>query len=286
MLTLIACSYYKGVFTRETAWEIAYYRGKLSASLAHQRGAMMAVGLGIEEARDLVLRCCKQFPSVGISIACDNSPRSVTVSGDEDQILALKALLDQQGIFSRKLQVEIAYHSHHMMSIAQCYREKLGELTPSTAANEAPLMISTVTGTEVSNMDLCQGSYWVQNLISPILFTLALTKLGGTMALSTIVEIGPHAALRSPIHETIRELPNGQSAEYHSCLLRNTSASKSLLETLGRIFCSGISMILRQINQPGKASSNLTALCDLPAYSFDHSRTFWKEGRLSRESRF
>ena len=66
---------------------------------------MAAVGLGREEATKLLVD--------GVVIACENSPKSVTLSGDatkvEQVIQTLK--MEQPDVFCRLLRVEMAYHS-------------------------------------------------------------------------------------------------------------------------------------------------------------------------------
>lgn len=56
-----------------------------------------------------------------ISVACVNSPSSVTVSGDTTGLDELQELLRQEGVFERKLKVGVAYHSSHMQTITAQY---------------------------------------------------------------------------------------------------------------------------------------------------------------------
>ena len=59
-----------------------------------------------------------KIPSSMLSIACINSPKSITISGDSSQLEALQERLTAQNIFSQKLKVNVAYHSKYMDSIA------------------------------------------------------------------------------------------------------------------------------------------------------------------------
>ena len=109
----IAAAYAAGCFGMRSAILLAYYRGV--ASKAQRRpGAMAAVGLGYDE----VARLLKP----GVVIACENSPSSVTLSGDADALKSVLAAIDKEypQAFQRLLKVNKAYHSR------QCYQSFSG----------------------------------------------------------------------------------------------------------------------------------------------------------------
>lgn len=100
----IAAAYAAGAIGMKEALLVAFYRGVASD---HQRrpGAMAAVGLGREEVSDLLVR--------NVTIACENSRSSVTISGDTSGV---EAVLDrvrqyQPEALARRLKVDRAYHS-------------------------------------------------------------------------------------------------------------------------------------------------------------------------------
>lgn len=100
----IAAAYAAKAITAETAIIIAYYRGQ--AIKAQKRsGGMAAVGLG----RDGVTRFLLQ----GVVIACENSPESVTLSGDSGELETVLQNIKTSlpDVFCRRLRVEKAYHS-------------------------------------------------------------------------------------------------------------------------------------------------------------------------------
>src|ERR1700738_1722841 len=80
-------------------------------------------------------------------IACFNSPKNNTVSGDEAKIDALKSLLDKDGVFARKLNVANAYHSAHMREVADIIRQQVswfphGKHGPPTVTVHVSLTVS------------------------------------------------------------------------------------------------------------------------------------------------
>lgn len=100
----IAAGYASGAITQAEAISIAYYRGRGTTD-CHLPGSMAAVGLGRNEV--------SQFLQEGVVIACENSPQSVTLSGDEtvlDSVMK-EIKIAAPHIFLRRLHVEMAYHS-------------------------------------------------------------------------------------------------------------------------------------------------------------------------------
>lgn len=110
----IAAAYAAGVISADDAICIAYYRGMhghLAAGRDGQKGAMMAAGITVDDASELIRSHVFQGRA---NIAAYNSSNSLTLSGDEDAIEELKVILEDEEKFARLLRVEKAYHSHHM----------------------------------------------------------------------------------------------------------------------------------------------------------------------------
>lgn len=105
----IAAAYAAKAITAEAAIIIAYYRGLVTKGKT-QRGAMAAVGLGRDDVTDFLVD--------GVIIACENSPKSVTLSGDNDKLSLLLERLkcEKPEVFCRQLKVEMAYHSRKHIS--------------------------------------------------------------------------------------------------------------------------------------------------------------------------
>lgn len=101
----IAAAYASGALTLDEAITVAYLRGLAFTKEVAPPGAMAAVGLG----RDIV----KPFLTEGVVIACENSPMSVTLSGDRKKITSVLEEIQQEfpDVFARELKVEMAYHS-------------------------------------------------------------------------------------------------------------------------------------------------------------------------------
>ncbi|RAL02560.1 type I polyketide synthase [Aspergillus ibericus CBS 121593] len=283
----IAAAYCAGKISREAAWNIAYHRGRLTSNPSRKtKGAMLAVSLDIETLQPLVDAAHRNM-SGDLVIACFNSPKNNTVSGDEEMIAALQQMLGANGVFARRLRTPNAYHSPHMNDIADEYLEAMGKAPAGhrISSAEPVRMFSTSTGEEVTQKSL-ENEFWVNNLVSTVKFTTALEIMcsgGDSCAPDVVIEIGPHGALQSAVKETL----SGQAGvPYRMTLNRNDDTIKTLLDTVGYLATRGTRVNLLEVNCSSEAERNPEFLVDLPPYPFNHAENGLYESRLSRAIRF
>ncbi|KAF7899503.1 hypothetical protein EAF00_003839 [Botryotinia globosa] len=299
----IATAYCIGALDKRSAMKIAYHRGLLSAKIAENnstQGGMLSVGLSAEKVLLYLTKVEVKFGYSGISIGCINSPSNVTITGNMNHINYLHEILEKDNIFTRKLLVGVAYHSHHMSAVAAAYSEQLSSLSSQVSA--IPItMVSSVTGKVVSSDELRQPSYWVKNMVSPVKFLDAVT-CASSLSISNdgvilhdsskdcfddVLEIGPHSALQGPLKDIFKQSDKNSAIGYYSVLIRNVNANNSMLETIGNLYCRGHSINIQALNdQNSSGTCSLTPLTDLPEYPFDHSKSYWRESRLSKGHRF
>lgn len=102
----IAAAYACESLTAKEAIFVAYTRGLATIGLgAIHRGGMAAIGLGRDKA--------SSYLSPGVVIGCENSPSSVTLSGDSEALEQVMTNIrkDHADVLVRALHVECAYHS-------------------------------------------------------------------------------------------------------------------------------------------------------------------------------
>ena len=290
----IAAAFCTGAITREAAWKISYHRGRL-ASLLTADGGMLAVGLGEPEVTPFL----EKVTHGKIIIACINSPSNVTMSGDVKGIDQMKTLLDDQGIFARKLKVENAYHSHHMDAIAAKYLESIQDIEPRHNDDNQVKMFSSVSGSVMETTELLP-QYWVDNMVSPVKFSHAVNCLldfsptkrksrikADKLHVDVLVEIGPHAALQGPLKQILEGTDTKKAAiPYISILHRGKDAVESALDAMGRLFIRGLPLDVPRINDQSGNQVKSVPLVDLPPYSWNKSSRYWFESHLSKEFRF
>ena len=296
----IAAAYCKGAISRESAWKIAYHRGRLTNLIKvlgpHINGGMLVAGISEDQALDYL----KRVSDGKVVIACVNSPSNVTVSGDMLGINQLHEILMADSIFTRKLKVETAYHSHHMNIIAVAYLESLHDIETLPTIGPDIVMFSSVTGDIVKPTDL-GPKYWVNNMISTVRFSGAAQRLltfsPGTKkrrsrndksVVDILLEIGPHSTLEGPLRQILQSNEAQKSSiQYLSLLSRGRNAFKSMLDAAGRMFVKGYPVELLRVNNTRAEHSHLPApIADLPSYPWNHSSRYWFESHISVGHRF
>jgi phthiocerol/phenolphthiocerol synthesis type-I polyketide synthase C len=193
----VAAAWACGALTLHQAVQVIFERSVHQGATRGQ-GAMTAVGLSEQEVHGLLeeLAVVDQVVVAGI-----NSPRGVTLAGSVEALATVEAALNRREIFCRRLALDYAFHSPAMDALEQPLKRDLATLSP--AHGDVPFY-STVTGGRLGGARL-DTDYWWHNVRKPVLFGDALASLLED-GFNVFVEIGPHAILRSYIHE----LPAGQ----------------------------------------------------------------------------
>ncbi|KAK7731778.1 Type I Iterative PKS [Cytospora paraplurivora] len=282
----IAAAYAAGALSMESAIAAAYHRGqavlKMRADHPNLKGAMMAVGAGATEVKPLV----ENLRSGRAVVACENSPNSVTVSGDEAAIDELALIVESRQLFNRKLRVDVAYHSPHMEVVANDYYEAIKNSTNSPSAGSGACnFFSSLRGTKLDDVTSLDSSYWVDNLTHPVLFSTSLSKLCESGLPDVIVEIGPHAALEGPVKQTLKNIgANTSKVSYFSALVRNQCATTTSLQLAAQLWKKGHPLKMANINQEDPNVEPPTVIEDLKPYPWTRQR-YWSESRLSLQNR-
>ncbi|RDW64324.1 type I polyketide synthase [Aspergillus mulundensis] len=260
----VAAAYAAGALTADEAMTISYHRG-LIADQVEGSGGMMAIGLS----RDQIAA----FVANNVTIACENSPKNVTISGDLAALEAVAVELQRKypEVSITRLAVGCAYHSGYMNKVKDNYMERLADLRVE-ARKLSAVFVSSVTGTRVDNAAELGPEYWCCNLVSPVLFYAAIGIAAAELLNPVFLEIGPHSALSGRLRDIAPSIP------YIPTLVRGGNAQTSFLRTAGRLFQF--------------TSLDLSSLCagralaSLPPYQWHYDDRFWSESRLSRNWRF
>lgn len=282
----IAAAFAAGILEAESAMALAYYRGKATVSLKSRfpklKGSMLAVGSSAGIIRPLI----KNLKSGYATVACINSPASITVSGDESAIDELQPLIQEKSIFNRKLKVDQAYHSEHMGRVAEEYLEAIKDIQP--LGDSKATYYSSLHGRVAQPSEL-QPSYWVANLTSPVLFADSTKEMcsaleESTPAINMLLEIGPHAALAGPVKDILKAMGDqGKKITYvGGPIARDQDGAETALQLAGSLFSRGCKVDFLAINFPIADSRPPVTLTDLPTYHWNHSKRYWHETRISK----
>ena len=265
----IAAAYAAGAVTADEAITIAYYRG-LTATSCSKRGAMAAIGIGRAEAT--------LYLEGGVTIACENSPQSVTISGDEQSIDSVLEQLkyDDPDVFARRLKTDgMAYHSHHMAEIGPIYEQYIKPLI--TAKSPTTNFFSSVSGKFLEGNKL-GAEYWRQNLESPVRFFPAVKSLIESQGSDQLfLEIGPHSALAGPLRQIFKASSSNVRLSYCASMVRGKYDTLSILDMCGQLYLQKIPLNLELLTL---GAHHLT---DLPNYPWRHDISHWVENRVVKE---
>lgn len=287
-----AAAYSAGVMSHEDAMYVSFYRGALSSQVAlrsETEGCMLAAGLSESDAASyLAATGC----SNSVTIACINSPTSVTFSGPSKEVFTLheRLLVDEK--FSRPLRTRVAYHSPQMAVITDDVERVLSNLPQRMGRPRVP-MYSSVTEKPVD----CNGidrAYWMENILMPVRFAGALRNLvtGSTSATwnteySAILEIGPSKTLQGPIKQILSGISPrlAYKLPYRSVLVAGQHARQTALEAAGFLWAKGHPVNIDKANGMPSDGVSLDMLPRLPSYPWNHDNSFWHETATSRAVR-
>ena len=284
----IAAAYAAGRLNARDAILISYYRG-LYAHLAKgkrfEKGGMLAVGFPRAEAKEF----CQKPDYIGrICVAASNGPSSVTLSGDLDAIHQANDILSRQGMFTRLLVVDTAYHSPHMVepAIHYCHALESCNISPSETGNGTAWISSVYRSAVDVDAERLKSSYWIDNMTQPVLFYEAVQQaVQKSQQFGCVVEVGPHPALKGPTAQILKDT-KVKSLPYASLLDRTKDDSIAFSDFLGFMWTNfgpssvDIRAFVQHSSQPGLVYSRLDGA---PSYCWDHSQIHYRESRISRQ---
>ncbi|WP_369363394.1 SDR family NAD(P)-dependent oxidoreductase [Streptomyces sp. CG4] len=250
----VAAAHACGALDLVSAAEVITHRSRVQSRTAGS-GRMAAVGLPA----DRVLEELAFFKGL-LELAAVNSPRDVTVAGDEAALDELAGKLAGQGVFFRMLDLDYAFHTSRMDPVEAELRATLAALQPQ--AGKLPFA-SSVSGTLQPGESLT-GEYWWQNVRRPVQLPDAVGALAAT-GCDAFVEIGPHPVLSSYLRRTLAADGIGPTAVLPT-LSRDRDGADALERTVSALLAAGARTDVGVFFPvPGRIQ-------DLPAYPWQRER--------------
>jgi acyl transferase domain-containing protein len=254
----VAAAYVAGGLTLREAARIVAVRSRLLRRVSGQ-GGMALVGLPAEVT-------ATHLPGHGepLAIAASNGPRSTVVAGEVTALDALLARLEQQGVFCRRIKVDVAAHGPQAAPLAEELRRGLEGLAPRSG----PIpFFSSVSGSRFDTGQL-GPAYWARNLTEPVNFAGALQDLVAEEAWD-VLEISPHPLLQSSVLQGMQH--RGRDGIAQVSLRRGEGERATLLQSLAALYISGRAIAWDRI------SALRGTVVSLPAYPWQRQR-FWLAG--------
>ncbi|WP_204289628.1 type I polyketide synthase, partial [Microbispora amethystogenes] len=248
----LAAAHVAGVLSLEDAATLVAARGRLMQALPAD-GAMVAIQAAEDEVTPLL--------TGRAGIAAVNGPRSVVVSGDEAEVLAIAARFEADGRKTRRLRVSHAFHSPLMEPMLAEFARVAGILAYSPPSLP---VVSTVTGELATAEELCSPDYWVRHVRDAVRFRDGVAALHAR-GVDTFVEIGPDGVLSAMAQDCLADA-SGDLA-FVPVLRRDRGEVRQLLSAVAVAHTRGTAL-------EGSAYGPDARRVDLPTYAFQ-GRRFW-----------
>lgn len=261
----IAAAHIAGALNFQDACLVAVERGR-TMDAASSGGAMIAVGL--DE------RGCRQWISklkVDVSIAAINGPSSATLSGASNEIERVASALDQSGVFTKRLDVQYAFHSEQMAPVREELLRALASIKPKSTEVD---LISTVTGERIEGENL-DADYWWRNVREGVRFAAAMDT-AFRRELQIAIELGPHPTLTFAINECSHA--NDRSVRVIPSLQREQLDEVRFAQSVASLYQLGVDVDWSGIYPQPKQ------IISLPPYPFQR-QTLWSESNESTRAR-
>ena len=239
-----------GIFTLKDALHIVAVRGQLISELPG--GSMLAVRVPVEKVNELL-------PTT-LSLAAINSKQFCVVSGTKEDIATFNKELDAQDIPNKILITSHAFHSFMMDPILDSFKNELEKIKLSIP--RLPI-ISTASGTWLTDTEATSPMYWVNHLKNTVRFADAMDT-AFELENYVLLEVGPGQTLttlarQQAVGKIIAAFPSltipkeEQENEY-----------STVLNALGELWLRGINPDWNSFyNQQQRQK------IDLPSYVFD-----------------
>ncbi|MDN3057227.1 SDR family NAD(P)-dependent oxidoreductase [Streptomyces sp. SRF1] len=218
------------------------------------QGGMAAVELPEERVRARL--------TGNLEIAAVNGPESVVVAGEAGELAEFVAACAGDGVRTRQVSAEYAYHSAQMEAIGEAFTTVAASLTARSAT--VPFY-STVTGGPLDTA-ACDADYWYRNLRDTVRFEGAVRALVAA-GHRTFIEVSPHPVLTAAVQRTAEEMSVAVAA--FGTLRRGDDDRTRLLTSLAEAHTHGVAVTWAEAFTGSGARR-----VPLPTYAFQRRR-YW-----------
>ncbi|TDD95786.1 polyketide synthase [Flavobacterium cellulosilyticum] len=239
-----------GIFNLKDALHIVAVRGRLISQLPN--GSMLAVRVPVD-------KLSKLLPDT-LSVAAINSNQFCVVSGTTQEIAEFNQKLDSQHIPNKILSTSHAFHSSMMDPILDSFKKELEKIKLSIS--RLPI-ISTASGTWLTDTEATSPMYWVNHLKNTVRFADAMDT-AFELDDFILLEVGPGQSLTT----LARQQASGKIIAAFPSLTfpkdEHENEYSTLLNALGELWSRGLNPDWKSFY-----SQHERQKINLPSYVFD-----------------
>ena len=251
----VAAAYVSGTLSLKDAVKVIYHRGKLMQR-ATGFGKMASVALPVEKVREAI----RGFEDKS-GIGAHNSPENTVLSGEPEALEKVIARLEAEGVYTKMLRVNYAFHSPHM----EPFKQELVDLLQGIQVHKPIIPIySTLTGKRSTETDY-DPVYWSRNIREQVSFAGAMNEIIKE-GYSLVLELAPHPVLGGAIRECYSKAKAGATVLFS--LKRRENEQETLYRALGALYTRGLEVRWQKVYPAG------VRFRALPAYPWQKER-YW-----------
>ncbi len=219
----LVAAHFAGIFSLPDVLKFISVRSRLISQLP--RGKMLSVRMEAEKLKNILPE--------KLCIAAINSDKSLVVAGAANDISAFCEFLHHEGIACKELYTSHAFHSSMMDPIIEDLHKEIEKLTLSVP--KKPVM-STVTGTWLTDSEATDPKYWSDHVRKTVRFAGAIKSISQNDT-AIFLEAGPGNIASS----LVRQQSAGKNVSVITSLEKSSpSEYSSILKALGRLWLQGL----------------------------------------------
>ncbi|EGC39468.1 hypothetical protein DICPUDRAFT_147748 [Dictyostelium purpureum] len=236
----VTASYCSGMIDLDTFCYVVYHRSVLQSSTSGC-GKMLSISISSDE---FISNYSSSYQT--IEIACYNSPTSIVVAGNEDQLLNLSKELKEKGIFTAMLGSLSSFHTSSQMMI----KDKVLNLNFESKPPSIP-SFSTTTSNLYDENTRFTAEHSFQNILNPVYFTQTITNLYNHIESNQLgneivfIEIAPHPTLSFYLKQMVPKkssttsnyFKDGEFISIYSPLHKKKNDSLEINQLISNLYC-------------------------------------------------
>ncbi|KAF4636551.1 hypothetical protein G7Y89_g1535 [Cudoniella acicularis] len=223
----IAAAVVAGAITAVEGALVCCIRARLYRKVAGQ-GAMYLVNMSMEEASK------RLEAHHDVVVAIDSSSSSCVISGAVESVETIATQWKEEGYNLLRVKSDVAFHSPLLAPLEAPLRQDLKDRIAPVQPT-IPLYSTSLEDSRcAAQRDI---DYWVDNMIKPVRLTSTILAAAAD-GYRTFLEVSTHPIVTHSINETMLQAEI-TDATVIPTMLRNKDVQKCLLNTLGKLYCSG-----------------------------------------------